>query len=694
MKVKTIYLLGCGGMGVAPLARYLKDQAYNVYGWDDYASEARKKELSYIAWQPTPPDVCDICVYSSALSPQNSPLLRQMQQRCRCLRRGEFVAELLKDKRLCVVCGSHGKSTTTAYLIHFFQQHQIPLNYLLGAEFQQDAYAAADGRHTDAWTLIELDESDGTMEGFSPDVSIILNTDWDHPQHYPTAEAYLQAFERLAQRTRYQVIAHQAFATSAQLYVLPTKEDYIESDGTMAAYAFQCLTGKTVTDGDIKSFPGLKRRREILLQTRTLTVLSDYAHHPSEVQAFWDSLQDQSQTKYIAFEPHRCSRLQCFFDDFVKVLQPIPRLYLKSVYQAFEQQPSVRPDLSQALPQAKPLEALTPDLFLNATPSLVAFVGAGYIDQTAHQWVQSWIQKIQQRFQSAGLQVQTETDLRHASTFHMGGSALFLCEPQSPEELQTLVPLCEALGLPLVPLGLGSNMLIPQERYDGVVVRLTKPVWKTCKALAPDLYEVGAGLSVASFLRQMEAAGVGGFEFLDGIPGTLGGALSMNAGTASQGILDHVQEVDFLDASGLHHLKHSQLDYHYRACPTLQQGIILSARLKGKLTQPEAIKALRAQARHKRNQSQPKGYSLGCFFKNTSVGPTGKILDELGLKNTRRGDIFVSPKHANFILNAGAGRFTDVLQLMRFLRQQVLDQRGILLEPEIRVLGKSWDQLL
>ena len=192
-KPPCVYLLGVGGMGMAPLARFLVDKGYAVFGWDDFATEGRKRQLSFVHWQKIVPIGCDVCIYSSAVDEDNV-LRRAAQSVCPCMPRGAFVAQLLKNERLCVVCGSHGKSTTTAYLIHFFKQHDIPVNYLGGAEFRGNAYEVGCGKYENVWTLLELDESDGTIEDFSPDVTVILNTDWDHPRYYLTQETYKAAF--------------------------------------------------------------------------------------------------------------------------------------------------------------------------------------------------------------------------------------------------------------------------------------------------------------------------------------------------------------------------------------------------------------------------------------------------------------------------------------------------------------------
>ena len=306
----------------------------------------------------------------------------------------------------------------------------------------------------------------------------------------------------------------------------------------------------------------------------------------------------------------------------------------------------------------------------------------------------------------------------------IGGSALFACEPKNLHELQTLLRECRRIGLKVLPLGGGSNVLIPENRIDGVVVRMNAGCCDFCtfgiKAVDPNtskgeivnfwevppsqavtetsetLYvHVGCGTGTQAFLDAAEARGIGGFEFLDGIPGTVGGALAVNAGTGRQGILDTVEQVVWVDENGeVRITAHSELDYGYRCCETFQGGVIVSALLKGYRSTTDAVRQRRAELRRKREQSQPKGKTLGCFFKNPPSCSAGQLLEQCGAKGKREGGIFVSEQHANFIINNGKGRFDDAVRLVKSLRTAVYERSGVWLEPEVRILGRHWDEFL
>ena len=419
-----------------------------------------------------------------------------------------------------------------------------------------------------------------------------------------------------------------------------------------------------------------------------------YAHHPEELRALLNSF-PQNALLHVVFEPHRVSRLNQFFSTFVSILKDVKNLYLCPIYEAFEKNQTLTQSLENALPQAKSLDELPCDVLLHQnTPTYLVFVGAGNVDKQARQWIQKLKQGVQKYAQENALNLTVDHILKPHSLFGMGGTALAYAQPDGPESLQKLLKFCETLHLESYIIGGGSNIVIP-ERYDGLVLKLDAPCWKTCDKLDENTFEVRAGCALKTFLDFAEKQGVGGFEFLDGIPGTLGGALAMNAGIHELGIWDKVQRVTVMDFEGnIRDLHQKEIRYGYRTCETIKDYIVLSAVLVGETSTQKLIQNKRKALRDRRSNTQPHGRSLGCFFKNTDLGSTGKLLDQLGLKGTSFGDVFISQIHANFILNKGHGSFSEVLKLMRYIRHKVSEEVNILLEPEVRLLGKKWEDVL
>jgi UDP-N-acetylenolpyruvoylglucosamine reductase len=193
--------------------------------------------------------------------------------------------------------------------------------------------------------------------------------------------------------------------------------------------------------------------------------------------------------------------------------------------------------------------------------------------------------------------------------------------------------------------------------------------------------------SIVNCARKQE---LGGLEFLEGIPGSLGGALRMNAGAMGRQTFDVVEWVRYVSYSGeIYDAAAETLPVAYRSCPIFANHVALSAILRGEKTPRPAIeKKLRAFER-KRWSSQPAKPSAGCIFKNPDTIPAGRLIEELGLKGTSVGRARVSDVHANFIVNDGGATATDVLSLIGMIRDRARQERGIELETEVMILGSD-----
>ena len=191
-------------------------------------------------------------------------------------------------------------------------------------------------------------------------------------------------------------------------------------------------------------------------------------------------------------------------------------------------------------------------------------------------------------------------------------------------------------------------------------------------------------------------SGLVGFEFLEGIPGNLGGALRMNAGAMGGWMFDVVEEVKLMTMDGeLHTLTKSEMHVDYRHCAELHDAVALGALLKPASQAEGAAIALQIDAyKEKRQKSQPREPSAGCIFKNPPNDSAGRLIDASGLKGERVGDAEVSPVHANFIVNRGNATAADVIALVRRVRARVEQSHGVKLEPEVLLYGKQWKDVL
>jgi UDP-N-acetylenolpyruvoylglucosamine reductase len=282
------------------------------------------------------------------------------------------------------------------------------------------------------------------------------------------------------------------------------------------------------------------------------------------------------------------------------------------------------------------------------------------------------------------------------TTMRVGGAARLYAEPADRADLRGLLRAAAARQLPVLLLGRGSNLIIPDAGVDGLVISLVHPHWQKFELTPGGRVWAGAGLRLKNLCGLATKAGLTGFEFLEGIPGSVGGALRMNAGAMGGWMFDAVVEVHLMTLAGEERvMPKAAMHVDYRQCVELQDTIALGA-----ILQPAANAAapdIRRQIdvyQKKRVESQPREPSAGCIFKNPPGGSAGRIIDELGLKGERVGEAEVSTVHANFIINRGAATSADIIGLVRKIRARVKQARDIDLEPEVLLYGQEWRDVL
>jgi UDP-N-acetylenolpyruvoylglucosamine reductase len=279
--------------------------------------------------------------------------------------------------------------------------------------------------------------------------------------------------------------------------------------------------------------------------------------------------------------------------------------------------------------------------------------------------------------------------LSKRTTLRVGGAADFYVEPVSEAELGRLLQVCARRSLPFMILGRGSNLLVRDGGIRGLVICLAHPVFSGIQVAGHRLY-CGAGAKLKLLANEARRANLTGLEFLEGIPGSVGGALRMNAGAMGSWIFDVVETVRYMDCAGqAHEAQPDQLKPEYRSCPLLKNNIALGAVLRGHPAAADVVEKRMKAFSEKRWESQPAAPSAGCIFKNPAAIPAGKLIDELGLKGARVGDAMVSQEHGNFIVNEGGARARDVLELIEVIRSKAREARGIELETEVEIVGEN-----
>jgi UDP-N-acetylmuramate dehydrogenase len=298
--------------------------------------------------------------------------------------------------------------------------------------------------------------------------------------------------------------------------------------------------------------------------------------------------------------------------------------------------------------------------------------------------------------------VRFDAPLAPHTSFHVGGPAEALVTPASRDELTALLAGARDRGLGYQVLGGGTNLLVTDQGISGLVIRIARCLDTITEVEAVSgilQVSVGAGVTLKRFCRYCLVRGLKGMNFAIGIPGTVGGALAMNAGTGSGSMADALSSIMLLMGTGeIRVLERNLLRAEHRRLSWQIAGDEVSASyppviLGGEfsLTRCEAL-ILKAEARsimRARKMSQPLGLpSAGCIFKNPPVGlPAGRLIDMAGLKGRRQGGALISERHANYIVNTGDATAADVLALMNLMKETVWNRFQIQLEPEVRVVG-------
>ena len=278
--------------------------------------------------------------------------------------------------------------------------------------------------------------------------------------------------------------------------------------------------------------------------------------------------------------------------------------------------------------------------------------------------------------------------LDRRTTLRVGGKADAYVEPASEDDLAAVLGWCSQRGVPHFVLGRGSNLLVRDGGIRGVVICLAQPMFSEVTVEGERL-RCGAGAKLKVVATEARRAGLAGLEFLEGIPGSVGGGLRMNAGAMGSWMFKVVECVRAMTERGaIVELKGETMGAAYRSCELLRTRIALQAVLRGEASARREIEERTQAYNAKRWQSQPAAPSAGCVFKNPSSIPAGKLVEELGLKGFRVGGAVISEVHGNFIVNEGGAKAGDVLRLIGMVQERARLARGIELETELEIVGE------
>ncbi|WP_029730947.1 UDP-N-acetylmuramate dehydrogenase [Dorea sp. AGR2135] len=276
---------------------------------------------------------------------------------------------------------------------------------------------------------------------------------------------------------------------------------------------------------------------------------------------------------------------------------------------------------------------------------------------------------------------------RH-TTFRVGGPADFFVTPKVKEEVRDVIRICKEAGMPYYIIGNGSNLLVSDAGYRGVIVQIYKEMNEV--KVEGDLVKAQAGALLSGIAAKALGAELSGFEFASGIPGTIGGACVMNAGAYGGEMKDVLESVTALTGEGkIIELGRNELELGYRTSVIAKKGyIVLGAVLKLERGDGEKIKTYMDELKEKRVTKQPLEYpSAGSTFKRPEGYFAGKLIEDAGLRGFQVGGAQVSEKHCGFVINRDHAAAADIMELMRQVQIRVKENSGVDLEPEVKRLG-------
>ena len=619
MAIKSIHLVGIGGVGMAGLAVLLKSRGYSVSGCDLKAT-ARTQWLEaqgipvQIGHSPHHLIGVDAVIVTPAVSQTEPELLNAPSIRYR----GEVLAELVSASEGIVVCGSHGKTTTSTWIAKLLRALGEDVSWCIGGETGDFPVA---GVGTGA-LVVEADESDGTLALYHSKLLVINKCDYDHPDHFKSEADYFACYES-ARRQAEEIIESEQLPPR-QLDCLKDLPEHNRKNACAAIEvalrrghsldSIAAVLPQIVSELPDRRFQLIWPAASAAKVSQTPRVYTDYAHHPTEMRNAVQMARQKCRGRlFVLFQPHRYSRTKALLADFPAAFEGADEVVLCPTYAAFEQ-PIEGGDIADLYCQCR-----------RGTSTVRYFLARTLNEAWEH------------AFNSAG-----EEDV----VLVLGAGNIIDLVPRICDDLR-MKSKGESCARRQIWIGQGSNTWRSDLRLAVDYVRTTGP----------------ANLPGASL----------GIPWMAGVPGTIGGWIKMNAGAFGHEISELLSEVKIdgqwvpATACGFSY-RHSSItgeiqDFHLkegacRAC-TESAADFLARRPKF-----------------------PAG-TFGSFFKNPSGDFAGRLLEQAGAKDLCVGGAFVWASHANVIVRGEGATPSDVLALARLMRNRVLFRFGIALEPEV-----------
>jgi UDP-N-acetylmuramate--alanine ligase len=745
-----IHLVGVAGSGMSGIAALLLELGHDVRGSDKVGTlELDRLQRLALRFHPAhrAEDAKDaeVIIYSSAIKDDNPILVSARQAGQRLVRRAEALAAIMSGKNGIIVAGMHGKTTTSAMAAHVLREGGLHPSHYVGAETP----ILGSNAHWDSrgeYFVAEGDESDGTLRFFTPKHTVILNVEEEHLDFYADLAAIEAVFSQLLEQTSGLVFYSADDPNAARIcgphprsvsFGFSEKARYhgaevdlqhfasvfcVYRDGERLGEAVLNVPGRhNVSNAlgvialatelgipfprvaaSLRRFQHARRRFEIKYESDRFLLVDDYAHHPTEIRATLATAKSTGRKRVLTmFQPHRYSRTKALRREFGRAFDHADRVVITDIYPASEASlPGITGQTiademvahgHRGVSYQPRLDHLHRDVGNMIAPGdLILSLGAGNIHEQLSLLAADLViaERLKAIVGEEG-EVRLYEPLAKHTTLRVGGPAQFWVEPRDETTFAELIRFCRREDLPLFVIGRGSNLLVRDGGIRGVVVHPCGGEFDKVETSGNEI-TAGVGAKLKQIAYAGKAAGLGGLEWMEGIPGAVGGGLRMNAGAMGAQTFENVVRIRYLDQEGNAHARTpEEIEIHYRHVPTLEKNYAVSAVFRGRPSPPEEITRRLDESQEKRRTSQPSAKSAGCIFKNPVSCPAGKLVDELGLKNSNVGQARVSEVHGNFIVNDGGATAAEVLELIERIKEAARTKRGIELETEVQIVGEE-----